>query len=66
MTQDAPRKKPASRGAVLDVRVGHSLTIGNIRVTVEHKAGQIARLRVVADEGIVIQRSPNASPVNAV
>lgn len=52
-------KTHVSPGAVMDVRVGQSLMIGNIRVTVERKAGQIARLRVVADEGIVIQRSPN-------
>lgn len=45
----------------MDVRVGQSLMIGSVRVTVEKKAGQIARLRVVADEGIVIQRSTNAS-----
>lgn len=59
------RDKPANRGAVLDVRVGQSLLIGNTRITVERKAGQIARLRVVADEGIVIQRSPIGSSVTA-
>lgn len=60
MTQTPPRLKPTA-GAVMDVRVGQSLVIGSVRITVEKKAGQIARLRVVADEGIVIQRSTNAS-----
>ena len=60
MTQNPPRLKPMA-GAVMDVRVGQSLLIGTVRVTVEKKAGQIARLRVVADEGIVIQRSTNNS-----
>ena len=60
MTQTPPRCK-STAGAVMDVRVGQSLMIGSVRVTVEKKAGQIARLRVVADEGIVIQRSTNAS-----
>lgn len=45
-------------GVVMDVKVGHSLMIGNVRVTVEKKAGQLARLRVVSSEGILIARPP--------
>lgn len=44
------------RGVVIDVRVGQHLMIGNTRVTVEKKAGQLARLRVVADNDILIRR----------
>jgi sRNA-binding carbon storage regulator CsrA len=45
-------------GVCMDVRVGQSLMIGNVKVTVEKKDGQRARLRVVADKGIVICRPP--------
>lgn len=45
-------------GVSVDVRVGQSLMIGNSKVTVEKKAGQLARLRVVAEEGIVVLRPP--------
>ena len=46
-------------GVVMDVKVGHSLMIGNVRVTVEKKAGQLARLRVVSSEDILIARPPS-------
>lgn len=57
MSQDRPDTKH-TRGVAMDVRVGHSLMIGNVRVTVEKKAGQLARLRVVADSNIIIRRPP--------
>ena len=45
-------------GVVMDVKVGHSLMIGNVRVTLEKKSGQLARLRVVTSEDILIARPP--------
>lgn len=48
-------KRPGT-GATIDVRVGETLTIGSIRITVERKDGQRARLRVVAAEDILISR----------
>lgn len=48
-------KRPGN-GATIDVRVGETLTIGTIRITVERKDGQRARLRVVAGEDILISR----------
>lgn len=55
-------------GVVMDVRVGEELTldldaslglsIGPIRVKVEKKDGQRARLRVVADQRIIVRRPP--------
>jgi sRNA-binding carbon storage regulator CsrA len=56
MSQNAT--KPAT-GVTVDVRVGETLTIGSIRITVERKDGQRARLRVVAERSILISR-PNA------
>lgn len=54
-----------NRGVAMDVRVGQSLMIGNVRVTVEKKDGQRARLRVVADKDILICRPPPEIAVNA-
>lgn len=51
-----------NRGVAIDVRVGQSLMIGSVRVTVERKTGQIARLRVAADESVVIRRSHPLAP----
>jgi len=51
-------KKTGRPGIVMDIRVGQSLMIGNARVYVEKKDGQRARLRVIADDGIVITRPP--------
>lgn len=53
--------KPASKtspGVSMDVRVGQVLVIGTTRVTIEKKTGQVARLRVVAEKGILIRRLP--------
>jgi|GEM_PF-2000955 len=47
-----------SEGNSHDVRVGGSIWIGDIKITVEKKAGQLARLRIVADEEIIIRRFP--------
>lgn len=59
-------EKPNNSGVVLDVRVGEELCIdagncpvderGNIRVLVEKKDGQRARLRVIADRRIIVSR----------
>ncbi len=57
MSEDKSPNKHG-QGVVTDVRVGQTLLIGSVRVTVEKKDGQRARLRVVADEGVVIQHSP--------
>lgn len=55
-------------GVVMDVRVGEELVIdaenrtlnaGRIRVLVEKKDGQRARLRVIADESIIVRRPPS-------
>lgn len=52
-------------GVVIEVRVGEELVIdaenatqnaGRIRVLVERKDGQRARLRVIADESIIVRR----------
>jgi sRNA-binding carbon storage regulator CsrA len=55
----------SSTGVLMDVRVGQSLMIGNVRVTVEKKDGQLARLRVVADRDILIRRPPLEIAANA-
>jgi hypothetical protein len=56
-------------GVSVDVRVGEELTLdlaalglslGTIRVLVERKDGQRARLRVVADARIKVSRPPRA------
>lgn len=62
---DGKSANKGSAGVVMDVRVGQSLLIGNVRVTVEKKDGQRARLRVVADKGIVIRR-PQQEEIAAV
>ena len=49
-------KSHSNPGVVMDVRVGQALMIGNVRVSIEKKTGQVARLRVVADKGIPIRR----------
>lgn len=54
MNQGKPEGHNA--GILMDVRVGQSLMIGNVKVTVEKKAGQLARLRVVANGSVLIQR----------
>lgn len=51
-------------GVVMDVRVGQALMIGDVRVTIEKKTGQVARLRVVADKGIPIRRHTGNEVVN--
>lgn len=66
--------KPNS-GVVIDVRVGEELTLdldaalglslGPIRVKVEKKDGQRARLRVVADQRIMVRRPPPRIPAKA-
>lgn len=43
-----------NRGIVVEVRLNQFFTIGNTKIIVEKKYGQVARLRVVAEEGIVI------------
>ena len=48
----------------MDVRVGQSLMIGNVLITVEKKAGQLARLRVVANSDILIRRPTPEIAVN--
>jgi hypothetical protein len=58
MTTDHRTPHKVTPGVVMDVKVGHSLMIGNVRVTVEKKAGQLARLRVVSSEDILIARPP--------
>lgn len=55
-------------GVAIDVRVGEELTLevegspefslGPIRVRVEKKDGQRARLRIVADPRIIVRRPP--------
>lgn len=64
MKQSPPDAK-LSRGLTMDVRVGQSLMIGKVLITVEKKAGQLARLRVVADNDILIYRPPPEIAVNA-
>lgn len=56
MSQDPDAK--GNRGVVMDVRVGQTLMVGGVRITVEKKDGQRARLRVVAEKDIVICRLP--------
>lgn len=48
-----------------DVRVGASIWVGEVKITVEKKAGQLARLRIVADEDILIRRLPPEMAGNA-
>ena len=48
------------RGAVVDLKVGERLTLDNqlgrsVTVTLEHKSGQLARLRIAAEESIKIE-----------
>lgn len=62
MSQDKDGK--SNTGVLMDVRVGQSLMIGNVKVTVEKKDGQRARLRVVADRDILICRPPLEIAVN--
>ena len=61
-------------GVVLDVRVGEELSIdvpegmGNgsrVRVFVERKDGQRARLRVIADRRIIVSRPQSRIAVKA-
>lgn len=46
-----------SPGAAVDLRVGEMLTLdnGKIRITLESKGGQLARLRIVAPPAIKIE-----------
>jgi hypothetical protein len=62
-------------GVVMAVRVGEELVIdaenrtvnaGRIRVLVEKKDGQRARLRVIADESIIVRRPPPRITAKAV
>lgn len=47
----------------IDVRVGESLTIGDIAtLTLEQKSGQVARLAIQADRSIQIKRVQQYSP----
>lgn len=45
------------KGAVVDLRVGEKLSLdsGRIAVILEHKSGQIARLRIVAPKSVKIE-----------
>lgn len=60
-------------GVAVDVRVGEELTLDlgalglpSVRVFVERKDGQRARLRVVADPRIIVRRPPpNRIPAKA-
>lgn len=61
-----------SPGLVIDVREGQEVTfdtcssLGKIRVIVEKKEGKRARLRVVADKGIIVSRpAPESIAVQA-
>lgn len=46
------------RGAVVDLKVGEVLRLdsGRIIVALEHKSGQLARLRIIADESVKIEK----------
>lgn len=67
--------KTINSGVVLDVRVGEELCIdagncpvderGTIRVVVEKKDGQRARLRVIAPRSIIVSRPQPRSAVKA-
>jgi len=59
--------KTTNPGVVMDVRVGHELLIdnGRIRIVVEKKEGQRARLRVIADKCIIVSRPPQEIAVQA-
>ena len=49
----------------VDLRVGESLHIGDVRVVLEHKSGQLARLAVRADRSTLISlpgRKPTTNP----
>lgn len=51
------------QGAVVELKVGESVSLdqGRIRITLEPKSGQRARLRIVADENVQIgHREPRA------
>jgi len=46
----------------IDLRVGESITIGNVAVvTLEEKSGKIARLSISADKSVPVVRSPKTS-----
>lgn len=47
-----------SQGMTVDVKVGQEIDIdhGRVRIIVEQKDGKRARLRVIADKGIIISR----------
>lgn len=47
-----------SQGMTVDVKVGQEIDIdnGRVRIIVEQKDGKRARLRVIADKGIMISR----------
>jgi hypothetical protein len=47
-----------SQGMTVDVKVGQEIDIDNrrVRIIVEQKDGKRARLRVIADKGIMISR----------
>lgn len=40
----------------LDLRIGESVKIGDAVITLEDKSGKIARLAIVADKSVPIQR----------
>lgn len=44
----------------LDMRVGETVEIGDgVRVTLERKGGQMARLAISADKSVLISRVPS-------
>ena len=47
-----------SQGMTVDVKVGQEIDIdnGRVRIIIEQKDGKRARLRVIADKGIMISR----------
>lgn len=46
----------------IDLRVGESITIGNVAVvTLEEKSGKIARLSISAEKSVPVVRTPKAS-----
>lgn len=39
---------------IVDLKVGETLTVGDAKVRLEKKSGQLARLRIIADESVIV------------
>lgn len=54
--QDTSAQSPQARAWSQHIGLGEYVNVGKSRIRVEKKHGQVARLRIIAEKGIVIRR----------